>query len=91
MALGARPGMVERLVVLQGLKLAGLGLALGVLASLALHKVLASVVQGVQGTVHLPVTFAAVGGVLGLAAFLASWLPARRAARVDPMIALRSE
>jgi len=89
MALGARPGTVERLVVLQGLKLAGLGLALGVIASLALHEVLASLVEGVQATD--PLTFAAVGGVLGLAALLASWLPARRAARVDPMIALRSE
>jgi predicted permease len=89
MALGARPAVVERLVVLEGLRLAGLGLLLGVGASLALRKVLASLVEGVEGSD--PVTFVAVGGVLGLAALLASWLPARRAARVDPMIALRSE
>jgi putative ABC transport system permease protein len=89
MALGARPGAVERLVMWQGLKLAGFGLLLGIAASFALKRVLASFVVGVDTSD--PITLAAVTATLGAAALLASWLPARRAARVDPMIALRSE
>jgi putative ABC transport system permease protein len=88
-ALGARPGSVERLVIRQGLTLAGLGLLIGAGASVALREVLGSIVVGVEPTD--PITLAAVAATLGAAALLASWLPARRAARVDPMIALRSE
>jgi len=89
LALGARERQVMVLVVGQGLRLAMLGLLLGMAGAMALTRVLQSQLYGVSPTD--PLTFAAVAALLAAAATLASYLPARRAARVDPMIALRSE
>jgi putative ABC transport system permease protein len=86
-ALGARPGQVIWLVVWQGLALALAGLAIGLLGAFALSRALESLLFGVTPTD--PVTYLAVGGFLVLVAFGASLVPARRAARVDPLVALR--
>jgi len=89
MALGARSVDVLRSVVAQGLKLALLGTGLGLLGALALTRVVASLLYGVSPTD--PVTFVIVSLVLVAVAALVSYLPARRAARIDPMAALRCE
>jgi putative ABC transport system permease protein len=89
MALGARTGDVLRSVVGQGMVMAALGAAIGVLVALASTRLLGALLFGVSAT-DLP-TFVAIPLALGGVAFLASWLPARRAARVDPMTALRYE
>jgi putative ABC transport system permease protein len=87
MALGARRSDVLRLVLLYGLKLVGAGVAAGLLASLALTRVLASQLFGVAP--HDPVTLVAVIAVVGVAGLFACSVPALRASRVDPMVALR--
>jgi putative ABC transport system permease protein len=89
MALGARKGQVLRQVVSRGMRPALVGLVFGVLGSLALTRVLSRLLFGVSATD--PLTFAGVALLLLGVAFLATWLPARRAARVDPAIALRGE
>jgi putative ABC transport system permease protein len=89
MALGANPGRVLRLVLARGLRLAGAGTAIGVLAALMLTQLLNSLLFGVSATD--PVTFVAVAGLLLGVALLACYVPARRAMRVDPMVALRYE
>jgi putative ABC transport system permease protein len=89
MALGARPRDVLGLVLGEGGTLVALGLGLGFVGALALGRVLASTLHEV-GPADPP-TFVLVAFVLGAAGLVASWLPARRAARVDPMTALRSE
>ncbi len=89
LALGARPKDISQLVVRQGLLLAGVGICLGTAAALALARVLTSLLFGVRP--EDPATFAAVGLLLAAVAFLASYIPARRAAKVDPIIALRYE
>jgi len=89
MALGANPGKVMRLVLARGLRLAGAGTVIGVLAALMLTQLLNSLLFGVSATD--PLTFAAVAGLLLGVAFLACYVPARRAMRVDPMVALRYE
>jgi putative ABC transport system permease protein len=86
-ALGARSADVLRLVVGQGMILTVFGLAIGVAAALASGQLLASLLFGVSSSDLL--TFVAASLVLGTVAFLASYLPARRAARTDPMEALR--
>jgi putative ABC transport system permease protein len=93
MALGARAAAVQRLVLRQGMLLVGTGIAAGLVAALALNAALARTLAGVlydTPALHAP-TFAAVGVLVGAAAALACWLPAWRATRVDPMVALRSE
>ena len=88
-ALGAGSSEIVRLVVGQGLRLALLGVVLGLVIAAGLVRLLASVLYGVR-----PLDPVAFGGVLLLlttATLLACWLPARRAARVDPMVALRAE
>lgn len=88
-ALGAQRRQVLMLVVRNGLAVTLVGLAIGLGASVAAARVMQSMLFGI--TAVDPVTFAAVGVLLGLIALGASYLPALRATRVDPMIALRSE
>jgi putative ABC transport system permease protein len=87
MSLGAQPRDILKLVLGQGLHLSLLGIAFGIAVSLALTRVLASQLFGVHPTD--PFAFAAATGVLFLFALTASYLPARRATRVDPLAALR--
>jgi ABC-type antimicrobial peptide transport system permease subunit len=89
MALGAQPLDVLRLFVGQGVKLAGIGVLVGALGSFAAVRVLASLLVGVSASD--PLTYLAVVVLLGAVVLIASWLPARRAARLNPMQALRSE
>jgi putative ABC transport system permease protein len=89
MALGARAGDVLRMVVGEGLALALLGVALGVLGAALATRAIADRLYGVSPTD--PVTFAGVAVLLASVAAAASYIPARRAARVEPMIALRAE
>jgi putative ABC transport system permease protein len=89
MALGAQPSDVSRFVLGQGARLAGIGIICGVVAALALTRLLSSLLFGVTATD--PLTFVVVALVLGAVAFLASYVPARRAMRVDPIVALRHE
>lgn len=89
MALGATPARIFHLVIGQSLRLALAGLAAGILASLALTRALSAFLYGV--TTHDPLTFAAVAAILILIALLAGFVPARRAASVDPMVALRHD
>ncbi len=88
-ALGAEPGGVTRLVLRQGLRLTAVGVGLGLAGALVLARVLESAVFGVSATD--PYTFVAVAPVLIATGVAASWLPARRAARIDPVTALRTE
>jgi predicted permease len=89
MALGADPRDVLRLILRQGLKMASLGLAIGLLASLVLTRALSSQLFGV--TPADPPTYLAVVILLLCVALIACYLPARRAMKVDPMVALRYE
>ncbi|MBU6401613.1 MAG: ABC transporter permease [Verrucomicrobia bacterium] len=89
MALGARQGEVLELIIAQGMRLAGIGVAAGVVGAVLVTRWLASFLYGVSP--FDPVTFIGVALLLALVALLACWLPARRAARVDPMEALRCE
>ncbi|HET7321977.1 MAG TPA: FtsX-like permease family protein, partial [Longimicrobiaceae bacterium] len=89
MALGAHTGDVARLIVGSGAAVAALGVALGLVGALGLTRVLRGILYGVSATD--PGTFALVAALLGCVALLASWLPARRATRVDPIEALRTE
>ncbi|HYV05749.1 MAG TPA: ABC transporter permease, partial [Blastocatellia bacterium] len=88
-ALGAQTSDAMRLVIRQGMALASIGLALGLAASFALTRLMESLLFEVSTTDKA--TFAVVAGLLAGVALLACWIPARRAARVDPMIALRHE
>ncbi len=88
-ALGAQTGDVLRMVLRQGLKLTALGLAIGLAAAYALTRYMQSLLFGVKPTD--PLTFAGVALSLIVVAIVACWIPARRAVKVDPMIALRSE
>jgi len=89
MALGAQRRNILVLVLRQGMKLAGIGVAMGAALALALTRVIRSLLYEVDPSD--PVTFAGVALLLTLAALLACWLPARRAANADPMEALRTE
>ena len=89
MALGAQASDVRRLFVGHGLKLVAIGLVLGIASALALTRLMSTLLFGV-GPMD-PTTYVAVSLVLGTVALVATYLPARRAARVDPMTALRSD
>jgi predicted permease len=89
MALGAQTGDVLKLVLGQGMRMAGWGLALGVVGALGLTRLMSSLLYGVSPLD--PLTFAGVAGLLALVALAACWLPARRATQVDPVMALRYE
>jgi ABC-type antimicrobial peptide transport system permease subunit len=89
MALGAQPGKVLRLIIGQGLRLVGAGELIGLLGSLALTRVMTSLLFGVAATD--PLTFAGAALLLGAVALAACFIPARRAARADPLIALRQD
>jgi predicted permease len=89
MAMGAQPGMVERLVLRQGLVLTLIAVALGWPAAWMLSKLAASFLYGIHP--HDALTFAAVPPFLAAIALVACWIPARRAASVEPMQALRTE
>jgi len=87
MALGAQRADVIRRVVRQGVVLAALGIAIGTLGSFAMARGMVTLLHEVSPTD--PLTFVAVAAILAAVAVLASWLPARRAAAVDPAVALR--
>jgi ABC-type antimicrobial peptide transport system permease subunit len=89
MALGAQQNKILRMVVGQGARVALLGIAIGLVASFGLTRIMSSMLFGVSATD--PLTFAAVLVLLLAAALAACWIPARRASRVDPMVALRHE
>jgi putative ABC transport system permease protein len=89
MALGAQGGRVVTMVVRQAMLLAGVGLLFGLGSALALTRTMATLLFDLSPTD--PMTFFTVAAVLAGVAFLASYLPARRAARVDPIVALRAE
>jgi putative ABC transport system permease protein len=89
MALGARRTDVLKLVIRMGARLVVLGLAIGLLVSLGLSRVIASQLWGVSP--NDPVTLVSVAAVLLLTGLVACWVPARRATRVDPLVALRYE
>jgi putative ABC transport system permease protein len=89
MALGAGTRDVLKLVLRRGLALTLPGIALGMLAALALTRLLKSLLFGVSATD--PMTFAVIALLLTIVAMLACWIPARRAAKVDPMVALRCD
>jgi predicted permease len=88
-ALGARPGNIIRLVVRQGMQLAGVGIAAGVVGAAALTRVMTSLLFGISTTDAF--TFGTVPAPLAAVAFAATVIPAWRATRVDPMVALREE
>jgi predicted permease len=89
MALGAEGGDLRKMVIRQGMKLAGLGILVGLAGALALSRLITTLLFGVYP--NDPASFAAIAALLALVAFLATALPARRATRVDPLAALRRE
>ena len=89
LALGAPPRGLLRLVLAQAMRLAVVGTALGIVAALAMARVMRSLVYNVSPAD--PLTFVAVGLMVIAIALLACWLPARRATKANPMVALRAE
>ena len=87
--LGAQPGNIIGLVVRQGMQLAGIGIVVGLVGAAALTRVMASLLFGVSTTDAF--TFETVPALLATIAFAATAIPAWRATRVDPMVALREE
>jgi putative ABC transport system permease protein len=88
-ALGAQPADILKLVIGESLRVGLAGVAIGIVTALVLARVMRNLLYGVSPTD--PLTFLAVSAVLAGVTLAASYLPARRAARVDPLTALRSE
>jgi ABC-type antimicrobial peptide transport system permease subunit len=88
-AVGAEPGRIFRLVVAQGLRLSAAGIVMGILAAFVLTRVLESMLIGVKATD--PPTYAAMAAGFFVVTIAACWLPARRAAGLNPVRALREE
>ena len=88
MALGATPGRVQRNVIAKTLRLAAIGIGMGAAASLAVANLIGSMLFGTAPTD--PITFVAMIVLLGAVAALAGYVPARRASRINPMVALRN-
>jgi putative ABC transport system permease protein len=89
MALGASPGNVRNMVLLQGMRLTLIGVGLGAVAALGLTRLIASFLFGVK--TWDPMVFVIVPTVLSAVALFAMWIPAYRATQVDPVIAIRYE
>ena len=89
MALGAAPKNIFQLIVSHGLRLTLAGILLGLVAAFALTRVMTSMLVGVKSTD--PVTFAGMSVLFFVIAAIACWLPARRAAALDPTVALRDQ
>ena len=89
MALGASPGNVQMGVISKTMRMASIGIAVGVVGSVAVAHLIASLLFGTTPTD--PMTFVAMAVLLGVVAGLAGYLPARRASRINPMVALRSQ
>jgi putative ABC transport system permease protein len=89
MALGANHADVMRMITVQGMRLAALGVGIGLLLSLGLARALSSLLIGVSG--YDVTTFVIVSALLVLVALIACYLPARRATKIDPLVALRYE
>jgi predicted permease len=89
MALGATPHRILMMVVRQGLAVAVVGVAVGLAAAFGLTRLMRKLLFGIEATD--PLTFAAIALLLALIALVASYVPARRASRIDPMVSLRSE
>jgi ABC-type antimicrobial peptide transport system permease subunit len=89
LALGAQTSQVRRMVVTQGMLLAGAGVVIGLAAAFGLARLITTFLFGV--TARDPFVFVGIPVLLGTVALLAVWMPARRASRVDPLVALRYE
>jgi putative ABC transport system permease protein len=89
LALGASPNGVRKMVAFESARLASAGVAIGTISAAGLARFLASLLYGVKP--DDPVSFLVVPLVLGSVAFVAAWIPAVRASRVDPSVALRAE
>ena len=87
LALGAQPGQVQKMVLRQGFVLASMGVAVGLALALGVTRLMSTLL--VEVSASDPVTYVSVAGLLLAVALAASYLPARRAAKVDPMTALR--
>jgi ABC-type antimicrobial peptide transport system permease subunit len=87
MALGASPGMVQRMILAEGLRLTVIGVGIGLLAAVVLTRLMSQLLFGVQA--HDPLIYTGISLLICLVAACACWIPARRATQVDPLVALR--